>query len=87
MVFEVVLGNLPAPVRRLSISHPLRQTMARQIPGVVRLYELPTDFADLVYPAGQTGTWSMIVIVAVLLVTACVLMTIRELVPARISRD
>ena len=90
VVFEVVLGNLPVPLRRLSISHPLRQTLVQQIPGVRRLYELPAEFADLVYPAGQTGTWSMIVIVAALLATACVLMTIRELVPgasAAIERD
>jgi ABC-2 type transport system permease protein len=87
IVFEVVLGKLPVPVRRLSLSHPLRQTMAQQLPEVRRLYDLPNEIADLIYPAGQTGTWSMIVIVAALLVAACALMTARELVPARVSRD
>jgi ABC-2 type transport system permease protein len=87
VIFELVLGNLPLPARRLSISHPLRQTMVQRIPGVRRLYELPVEVGDLVYPAGQTGTWTLLAAVAVLLAVACALMTVRELVPARVSRD
>ena len=87
VLFEIVLGNLPLPARRLSISHPLRQTMIHQIPGLRRLYDLPPDLVDLIYPPNQTGTATLLIIVAVLLVVACVLMTGRELVPARVGRD
>jgi hypothetical protein len=87
VVFEVVLGNLPVPARRLSISHPLRQTIVHQIPRVRQVYDLPREVVGLIYPVNETGVWTLLAIVAVLLGMACVLMTARELVPARVSRD
>ena len=87
VVFEVILSNLPVLARRLSIAHPLRQTMVQRIPNIQQLYEVPEGIVDIVYPAGQTGTWTLVTAVAVLLVVASALMTMRELVPARVSRD
>jgi hypothetical protein len=87
VLVELTLGNLPVLARRLSISHLLRQTMAQGIPGVRRLYGLRPDIADLVYPPGQTGTWTLLIVVAALLAMAGVLMSTRELVPTRLSRD
>jgi ABC-2 type transport system permease protein len=86
-VFELVLGNLPAPVRRLSISHPLRQFLAAHIPGGRELYQLPAPIVAEIYPAGHTGIWTLLAVTAVLLAAALALMTFRELVPARVSRD
>jgi ABC-2 type transport system permease protein len=87
VLFELTLGNLPVLARRLCIGHLLRETMVQKIPGVSRLYELRPEIADLVYPPGQTGTWTLLIVVAALLVMASVLMSVRELVPARVSRD
>ncbi|MEW6249907.1 MAG: hypothetical protein AB1716_04615 [Planctomycetota bacterium] len=87
VVFELVLANLPVQARQLSISHLLRQTLVAEIPRVRRLQQLPVEIADLVYPAGVTGVWTLVLVVAVLLAGAALLMTVRELVPARVSRD
>ncbi len=87
IMFELVLGNLPVLARRLSISHLLRQTIVQQIPGVRGLYELRPEIINLVYPPGQTGTWMLLIVVAGLLAMASVLMTVRELMPSRVSRD
>jgi len=86
-VSELVLGNLPAPVRRLSVSHPLRHFLAEHIPGGRQLYQLPAPILADIYPAGETGLWSLLAITVVLLAAALILMTFRELVPARVSRD
>jgi ABC-2 type transport system permease protein len=87
VLFELVLGNLPVPIQRLSISHALRQTMVTRMPAVRRLYELPPELSEIIYPPGQTGTDALLIVVALLLLASSVLMTCRELVPARISRD
>jgi ABC-2 type transport system permease protein len=87
VVFELVVGNLPLLARRLSIGHLLRQTLVQQNPVLRRLYELPDFIADLVYPPGQTGTSMLLTLVAVLLLVSGLLMTVRELTPARVGRD
>ncbi len=87
VVFELVLGNLPVQARRLSISHLLRQTLVDRMPEIRRLYNLPNVLTSVIYPPGESGTWALLILVAALLGLAAALMTVRELVPARISRD
>ena len=39
------------------------------------------------YPPGASGLWPLLIALGVLLVAASVLVSIRELVPAKVSRD
>lgn len=87
LVFELMLGNMPLSIRRLSISHPLRQTMVNKMPRIERLYDFPKDMEELIYPAGANGTLTLMITVAALLAVASVLIRTRELVPSKVSRD
>ncbi len=86
-VFELVLGNLPAPVQRLSINHPLRQFLAEHIPGGREFYKVPAALVTKLFPAGESGLWTLLGITALFLSGAGLLITFRELVPARSGRE
>lgn len=87
--FELILANWPVPARRLSINHALRLTLVNKIEGIQSLgsLDLPPFVRDLVYPPNATGVWTLVIVAAVLLGLACVLISARELVPAKVGRD
>lgn len=87
VLFELIIGNLPVQARIASISHLLRKTLIQQIPEIQRLFKLQVDINRIVYPPDETGNWMLLVLVGLLLAAASVLVTSRELVPARVSRD
>jgi ABC-type transport system involved in multi-copper enzyme maturation permease subunit len=87
VTFEMMLANAPILACRLSITHPLRRTLLTWIPNVRELYDLPRDMQDLIYPPGVPGTWTVLCIIGALLLIAGTLVSVRELVPAKVSRD
>lgn len=88
-VFELILSNWPVPARKISISHPQRLTLVNKIENIDTLgsLDLPPFVRDTIYPPDATGTWTLVIVVAVLLALASILVSTRELVPAKVSRD
>lgn len=84
---ELVLSNLPIRARAYSLMHQLRVTMAGLIPSVSQLYELPRELREELYPQGATALPELFGIALVALVLSAVLITLRELVPAKVSRE
>ncbi len=87
VLFELIIANLPLTASAASITHHLRQTVMDRMPEVRGLYDWPREVLEQVFPVGETGIDNLLLAVAVLLGLASVLVTFRELVPARVSRD
>ena len=88
VTFEIILSNLPVGVRVYSLLHYVRVTMTGVMPRLVRLYdELPRELREELYPEGATGLPGLLAIVLVAVVLSAILMTIRELTPAKVSRE
>jgi hypothetical protein len=87
VVGELFLANLPAAVRRYSISHHVRASMFHRIPGLFKLYELPREIREQLYPEGCGGWIPLGLVIVVAVVLGCLLITKRELVPAKLARE
>jgi len=84
---ELVLSNMPVRARIYSVMHQLRVMMAGAMPGVSKLYELPTELRQELYYEDASALPQILGIVLTALILSAILMTYRELVPAKISRD
>lgn len=84
---EMVLSNIPVRARMYSLMHQLRVMMAGALPGVTKLYELPRELSQELYNDDASALPQILAIVVVALVLSAILMTNRELVPTKISRD
>lgn len=87
VVVELIVSNVPVGPRVYTIGHQLRLTMFNAIPGMEQLYEVTPDQMAQYFPPGSTGTGALCGLVLVALLLGCVLMTTRELVPAKIARE
>lgn len=87
VVFELVISNLPVGARAYSLIHQLRVTAAGAIPRLTKLFQLPDELTKRLYPAGGSGVPAALMIVGAALLIAFVLVTIRELTPAKVARD
>jgi ABC-type transport system involved in multi-copper enzyme maturation permease subunit len=87
VVIELILGNIPAKVAAYSVSFHLRTALVGAIPRIVDLYELPDSVRDQLYPLGATAAPELCGIILVCLILAGLLVTFRELVPAKITRE
>jgi ABC-2 type transport system permease protein len=87
VVFELVISNLPVGARAYSLIHQLRVTAAGAIPRLTKLFQLPDELTKRLYPAGGSGVPPALMIVGAALLIAFVLVTIRELTPAKVARD
>ncbi|HUU83718.1 MAG TPA: ABC transporter permease [Phycisphaerae bacterium] len=87
IVVELIISNLPVGVRVYTVSHQLRKGMFHSIPGLASMYELSPDQVAEFFPPGSTGTWAVCGLVLAALLVGGVLMTTRELVPAKIGRE
>jgi ABC-type transport system involved in multi-copper enzyme maturation permease subunit len=88
IAFEVALANMPIAAGQYSIIHQLRKTLSAGTPGVSRLFNVPDlAAARLLYPAGKSGVAVLLLVIAVLLVVACILAWRRELLASRVARD
>ena len=65
----------------------VRATMAGPLPRVPDLYELPWKLRTELYAQHATAWPELLIVVGVALALACLLVTIRELVPAKIARE
>jgi ABC-2 type transport system permease protein len=87
IVVEVILSNIPLRARMYTLLHQLRVTVAGVMPRVCDLYELPSTLREELYPQGTTALPELFGVVLVALVLSAVLITLRELMPAKISRE
>jgi ABC-2 type transport system permease protein len=87
VLVELIVGNLPLAASSLSLNHHLQQTIMSEIPQARRLHDMPKETLDQLFPPGETGTETVLLATAVLLAFAATLVTVRELVPARVGRD
>lgn len=84
---ELILSNLPLRARVYSVLHHLRVTLVGMMPQAADLYELPRELRQELYPASATALPELIGIVLIALALAAVLITVRELVPTKVSRE
>ncbi len=87
IIVELILSNLPLKARMYTLSHQLRVTLAGAIPRLTRLYELPADLREEMYLPGETALVEVLGIVVVALALAALMVTVRELMPAKMSRE
>lgn len=87
VTIELVLSNIPIRVRMYSLLHLLRATLCGLMPDVANLFELPRDLRQELYPASGTGLPELCFVVAAALVLAAILITRRELMPTKVSRE
>ena len=87
VVVELVISNLPARARAYSLIHQLRVSAAAEIPRLVRLFELPSDLGEQLFPADGSGVPEVLMASAAALLLSCALVSIRELIPSKVARD
>ncbi len=84
---ELILSSIPARAKVYSLSHHLRVRMSGMMPHVADLYKLPPDLRDELYPQGASALPELFGVIVITLTVSAVLMTVRELVPAKVSRE
>ncbi len=86
VVVELVLSNLPVSARVYSLVHQVRLMSVGRIPNVSRLYERHADYEPF-YAGGESGIPGLCGVVVAALVLSTILVTIRELMPSKMSRE
>jgi len=84
---ELIMSNIPVGARVYSVTHYLRVTMAGVIPELPRLYEMPEELSQELYSPGATGLPELFGIALVALALTTILVTVRELMPAKVARE
>ena len=87
VVVELIVSNIPVGVRVYSVTHYLRVTMAGVIPELPRVYGLPEELSQELYSPGATGLPELLGITLIALVLTTILVTVRELMPAKVARE
>ena len=87
IMVELVLANVPLKARVYSITHLLREPMVDAMPRLPRLFELPGDLRESIYTGSAAGLLGLLGVVVAALLLSGVLVTIRELIPAKVSRE
>ncbi len=87
IIVEVIVSNLPLGARIYSISHQLRKNLLVRIPEALNLYELPNELERALFPTGATGTVALAAVIGAALTLGYLLVTRRELVPARAAKE
>ena len=87
VIVELVVGNLPLGARVYSVTQQLRLSMFNAIPGLGRFHELSAQQVQQFFPPDSTGAFALLGIVLVSLALAGVLVSTRELVPAKVARE
>ena len=87
VTFELALSNLPIRARVYTLLHQVRAIMAGPMPRVPDLYDIPPDLRLELYAQHATAWPELLGVVLVALVLSCILITLRELLPAKVSRE
>ncbi len=90
IIVELIMGNIPAETQAYSLLHPLRLMMIAAIPKLINLFheaEMSVEVFARLYPEGATGLPQLFGVVLVALVLSTLLVTIRELMPAKVIRE
>jgi|CXWL01.1.fsa_nt_gi ABC-type transport system involved in multi-copper enzyme maturation permease subunit len=80
VLFELVLGNVPAAVSRYSVVRQLRGWVVDRIPEL-------TQMNPELFVADVGGLWNILIVTIAALILACVCIGRRELVPHKVARD
>ncbi len=87
VTFELVLSNLPIRARVYTLLHQVRAIMAGPMPRVPDLYELSFEMRTELYAQNATAWPELLGVVLVAVILSCILVTLRELLPAKVSRE
>ncbi len=90
IIVELIMGNIPAGTQAYSLLHPLRVMMVGAIPKLISLFyemEMSAEVRARLYPEGASGLPQLFGVVLVALVLSTLLVTIRELMPAKVIRE
>ncbi len=87
VVVELALANVPAGIQKFSVSRHVRAIMFERIPSLFGLHEIPPELRNQLYPPGSNGLVPLALILIGAVAVACFLVTIRELVPAKLARE
>ena len=87
VAFELILSNIPVRAKMYSLSCQLRVPLAGAMPRVVDLYELPPELCAKLFPPGATVSPALCGAIVMALILSCVLITLRELMPTKVSRE
>jgi hypothetical protein len=87
VVSELVLSNIPAKARVYSLSHWLRVPLSGMIPGLPRVFEIPRDLTEKLYPPGAGLPAALVGIPLVALALAAIIVSVRELMPDKAARE
>ena len=84
---ELVLSNLQIRARVYTLLHQVRAIMAGPMPRVPDLYDLPREMRMELYAQHATAWPELLGVVIIAVILACILVTVRELLPAKVSRE
>jgi len=87
VAFELILSNIPIRARMYTLLHQVRAIMAGPMPRVLDLYELPPDLRIELYGQHASAWPQLLGIIVIAVVLSCILVTMRELLPAKVSRE
>ena len=87
VIIELAFGNLPLEARVYCVSHLIRKMMAGRIAGMRGFYELSQELWDTVYLGGLPVWCGILGVILVTLGFAVVLVSTRELLPAKMVRE
>ena len=88
VIVEAVVANLPVRAQVYTITHQLRRSLTTFISrDLLQVVGPPGEFQERLYPVGATGTIPLMMMVLVVMGLACILVSKRELMPARVARD
>jgi ABC-2 type transport system permease protein len=87
VIVELVVSNLPLGARIYSVSHQLRRYMFAKIPQMGDFHDLSAEQVQMFFPPGSNGMVTLCALILAVLALACTLITVRELVPAKIAHE
>ncbi len=88
VIVEIVLSSLPVGAQVYTITNQLRRSLATFISrDLLWLVEVPVTLQEELYPVGATGTIPLVMVVLAVMTSCCVLVSRRELAPAKSVRE
>lgn len=87
VIVEMFLANLPVGIRVYSVAHHIRVAFLKGIPRLERLYNEMTEVTEGTLETTWIGITTLSGIALVALVVACILMSTRELIAHKVTRE
>ncbi len=88
VIVEAVVASLPVRAQVYTVTHQLRQSLTTLITrDLLNLVGTRSELQVKLYPVGATGTFPLLMTVLVVMGLACILVSKRQLVPSKVTRD